>query len=500
MRESIRIDRKRTLVSHTIASDATQLDLGAIMKASRAISGEIVMDKLLGNLIEVLMENTGATKAMLLLREEQNWLVAVQALVAPHREVVFPRILLSENDVPMAIINYAIAKREIIVLPNALEEKIIARSDYVQQHQPQSLLCVPAINRGQLIGIVYLENSQSPGVFTSDRCEVVSLLAAQAAVSLENALLYQDMEHKVAARTRELQEKNRRLEETLRQLQLTQTQMVQTEKMSSLGQLVAGVAHEINNSVNFIYGNIDHINEYANIMLDIISLYQEKFPQPGAEIEQQLEDSELEYVREDLPKIAGSMQVGAERIGSIVQSLRNFARLDEAHKKPVDICLGIDSTLMILQHRLKTPPHLPDIEAIVEYGELPKVECYASQLNQVFMNILSNAIDAVEDRMEQQKDFTNPQIKIRTQVTPARMVGIYIADNGMGIKEEVQHRIFDPFFSTKPVGKGTGLGLSVAYSIVVEKHKGKLYCHSQMGVGTEFAIEIPPISNEGPLT
>ena len=299
----------------------------------------------------------------------------------------------------------------------------------------------------------------------------------------------------------QLREKATQLEVTLSELRSTQTQLIQTEKMSSLGLLVAGVAHEINNPINFIYGNVKHASEYSSDLLGLIKLYQESYPDPTPEIVATTEDIELAFIQDDLPKILQSMQVGVDRVRNIVLSLRNFSRLDEAEMKPVDIHSGIDSTLLILQHRLKKDALGNAIEVVKEYGQLPKVNCYASGLNQVFMNILSNAIDAVELRVgleEITASLENPlsprferKILIRTEVCDKNWVRISIANNGAGMTEEVRSRVFDPFFTTKAVGKGTGLGLSISYQIVVEKHGGKLTCISAPGKGAEFVIEIP---------
>ncbi|MCW5313603.1 HAMP domain-containing protein [Nostoc sp. KVJ3] len=285
------------------------------------------------------------------------------------------------------------------------------------------------------------------------------------------------------------------LHKTLQELQSTQAQLIQTEKMSSLGQLVAGVAHEINNPVNFISGNIVHASEYTQQLLEIVRLYQEEFPNSGQKIQEKIEDIDLEFMLDDLPKILNSMKMGSKRIQQIVLSLRTFSHLDEADMKEVDIHEGIDSTLLILQNRLKAKPEHPKIEIIKEYGKLPLVECYAGQLNQVFMNVINNAIDALDmcngQRSPQEIESNPSKIIISTKIVSDNRVLVRIGDNGPGMTQEVKKKLFDPFFTTKPVGQGTGLGLSISYQIIVQRHSGVLRCESEIGKGTEFWIEIP---------
>jgi len=293
----------------------------------------------------------------------------------------------------------------------------------------------------------------------------------------------------------EAEELSNDLQQTLQQLQQTQLKMVQQEKMSSLGQLVAGIAHEINNPVNFIYGNVNHAQTYVEDLLSFIQLYQKQYPGPHPEIDEAAESIDLEFLQVDLPKLLSSMQIGTDRIREIVLSLRNFSRMDEAEFKAVDIHSGINSTLMILQHRIKANTQRPEIAIIKHYDPLPLIECCAGQLNQVFMNILSNAIDALDEmnakRSYREIEADPNRITITTAVIDSNWVQIAIADNGPGIPEAIKNRIFDPFFTTKAVGKGTGIGMSISYQIIVEKHGGKLEYFSSPTQGTEFIIQIP---------
>ncbi len=292
------------------------------------------------------------------------------------------------------------------------------------------------------------------------------------------------------------------LEQTLTELKKTQAQLIQKEKMASLGQLAAGIAHEINNPVNFISGNISMAADYAQDLVRLIKLYRHYYPHPVAEIVGELEKIQPEFIADDYPKLLGSMKEGASRISEIVVSFRNFSRLGQEKCKPVDIHEGIDNTLVILQHRLKGANNIGEIEVRKHYSKLPKVTCYASQLNQVFMNLLINAIDALESQpyprkitistsvsADSEPALYNPDSKLATQKPQSVM--ILIADNGCGICEAVRHRIFDPFFTTKPVGSGTGLGLAISHDIIVEKHGGKISCISTPGGGTEFILQIP---------
>jgi signal transduction histidine kinase len=375
--------------------------------------------------------------------------------------------------------------------------------ELLERFQVRANLVVPILQGDKLWGLLIAHHCSRTRQWQEPEVELLRQLSVQLSVAIQQAALFEQladelMERKAAeAALRKseatLKKQATQLEKALFKLKQTQLQLIQTEKMSSLGQLVAGVAHEINNPVTFIYGNISHADEYAHDLLELVRLYAKHYPQPVPEIEELTEAIDFDFLVEDFPRLLSSMQIGVNRIHQIVLSLKNFSRLDEAERKPVDIQL------------------------IKEYGNLPQVECYAGQLNQVFMNLLNNAIDALEKsdegetsclaaRVTPQESKGNPRIiKISTEVVDRssaegfnslatenfKSVVIRIADNGPGIPKMLKKRIFDPFFTTKPVGEGTGLGLSISYQIVVEKHGGQLQCLSEPGKGTEFIIEIP---------
>lgn len=292
-----------------------------------------------------------------------------------------------------------------------------------------------------------------------------------------------------------VEEQTKELTKTLKTLQETQLQLIQREKMSSLGKMIAGIAHEINNPITFISGNIDYAREYVSDLLELIDLYQENSSVLVTAIEEKLEDLDLDFLSQDLKKIFRSMETGCDRISKIVLGLRNFSRLDEAQMKPVNIHEGLENTLLLLQYRLVTHGSYPEIAIVKNYGKLPLVNCYANQLNQVFLEIFTNAIDVLTTSENVGK---NPTIFITTEMKDSETVRVSIADNGIGMSENICQRIFDPFFTTKSVGEGTGLGLSIGYQVITEQHKGQLQCISQVGKGTEFIIDIPDGSPSSP--
>ena len=358
---------------------------------------------------------------------------------------------------------------------------------YLEKLHVRSKLIVPILLHKQLWGLLIAHECRAPRHWIAGEIALLKALADQVGIAIGQAELYQQAtENAVRARQQAAD-----LKATLAELQRTQSQLVQTEKMSSLGQLVAGVAHEINNPVSCIDGNILHAAEYAEDLLTLMACYRQTFPEPPAALQRVMEDIDLDFLVEDFPKLLESMRIGAERIKSIVASLRTFSRMDEADLKAVELHDGLDSTLMILQHRLKSHGDRPAILLEQRYDDLPPVECYAGKLNQVFMNLLSNAIDALDEQIAVGLQSELPKLVITTTLLPNDEVGITIADNGSGIPMEQQQRIFEPFYTTKPIGKGTGIGLSISYQIVTEQHRGTLTCESQPGQGTAFHITIP---------
>ncbi|MDT9188576.1 MAG: AAA family ATPase [Limnospira sp. PMC 894.15] len=607
--------------THTSSSISEILDLTTLLQASQAISSEIELDKLISNLLKIVINNAGANKCILVLKQDDKFNVV--AILEPGKSPeILPSIPLeASQDLPISVVNNVRRTGKYLVLADARINPRFYADTYIQNNHPKSVICIPIINQGQLMGILYLENNLTIGAFTSDRVELLKFLCSQAAISLENGRLYEESQtynHKlkqyveklelsearyrylatatsqiiwlaspegenldtvhwiaytgqtleevkgrgwlnalhpddlphttkvwqkavetkslykteyrirgadgiyryfavqgvpifakdgsvkewigtctdIDARRRaenKLREKSQQLEQTLQELQTMQLQLVQNEKMSALGNLVAGVAHEINNPVGCIKCNIPPVINYIKDLLGLIDLYQEKYSVTDDEIQDKIESIELDYIREDLPKLIRAMREAVGRIQDLSVSLRTFSRADTDRPVACHIHDGIDSTLMILKHRLKANQMRPEIQVIKEYGNLPHIKCYAGQLNQVFMNILSNAIDAL-DESNKGRDYgeINNHILVKTELSgDGNYARIRIKDNGVGISDDVKFKIFEHLFTTKNVGKGTGLGLAIARQIVVDKHSGMLEVNSTLGEGTEFVISIP---------
>ncbi|MEH2051661.1 ATP-binding sensor histidine kinase [Nostoc sp.] len=484
-----------TYTSSTSSSSIPNvLDFTSVLKAAQAISSSLELDTLIASLTRIILENSGANKSALILPQEKDtavrglpqlsqvsgdtWQVRAITFIV-HEEIqtiLEPQSIFNCQDIPVNIIHYVKNTQQTVVINNCKTDIPGLIGKYMLQHQPLSVFCTPILNQGLMVGILYLENSLTSGVFTSDHLRIINLLSSQAAISLENARLYQQAGI------------------ALQDLQQAQLQVVQSEKMSALGNLVAGIAHEMNNPLGFIYASLQQAKPTIADIVEHLKLYQESLPNPGNEIKDHAEKIDLDYTLEDLPKIIDSMVMACDRLENISTSLRTFSRADKDYKVPFNIHEGIDSTILILKHRLKANEQRPAIEVITDYGNLPQIECFPGQLNQVFMNILANAIDALDESntgrtFKEIKDNSN-RITIKTSVVNEG-VKIAIADNGKGMNESVKQKIFDHLFTTKAVGKGTGLGLAIARQIVEETHGGKLSFKSVLGLGTEFIIEIP---------
>ncbi|MBD2488503.1 ATP-binding sensor histidine kinase [Aulosira sp. FACHB-615] len=612
-------------VSHT-------LDLTAILKASQTISGEIELEKLLSSLLSIVIENAGADKCVLMLLQDNNLLIQGSITQGSEPIVLQSLPIADSQDIPHKLIYKVKNNQQTVVLLDANADITFANDPYIIRQQPQSVLCSPILNQGKLLGILYLENNLVTGAFKSDRVEILNLLCSQAAISLENARLYQlsqkskqqlerSLDELSAAQLRlqasgkrlqllveqtplaviewdtnfcvtdwnpaaerifgytkqealgrqlqfiipptiqiqidqivcnllsqqggnykinenitkdgktiicawynnplvnadgeligvasladditerqlaavQLQQKAQELEQALQDLQQAQLQMVQTEKMSALGNLVAGVAHEMNNPLGFIAATLKQAKPTFADIIEHLKIYQETLPDKTEEILDHEAEIDLEYTIEDLPKMLDSMTMACDRLKNISTSLRTFSRADRDYKVPFNLHEGIDSTILILKHRLKANEQRPAIEVVTNYANLPQLECFPGQLNQVFMNILANAIDAL-DESNHGRSFAEiqahpNQITITTSIAD-KFVKISIADNGKGMSAEVKHKIFDHLFTTKGVCKGTGLGLAIARQIIEEKHGGKITVNSILGEGTEFIISLPII-------
>ena len=469
-------DQTLTRTKSSTSAPTAFLDFTTAMKASEAIASELVLDKLLDRFLEIILENSGAQRGYIVLDRSGE-------LYIEGADTTAKSGLLKESElVCIPLIRYVARTRQPLVIDNAMTEVTFALDPYVLRTQPKSILCAPIVYQRKPIGFIYLENNLVTGAFTSDRLELLKILTSQAAIAIENAKLYALECDRVI------------------QIEQSQAQVVQSEKMSALGILVAGVAHEINNPIGFLHGSIKNVRDYMQDLLSHLDQYYQHYPTPIPAIQDHADDIDLEFLKADLPKLLESMRGAADRIKNISTSLRTFSRSDTDDTVCANLHEGMDSTILILKYRLQGNSDRPKITIVTDYGDIPDLMCFPGQLNQVFMNILANAIDAF-DEVAQNRSFEmleqSPQIiTIQTEVIQnGEAIEIRIEDNGEGMPESVKARIFDHLFTTKGVGKGTGLGLAIARQIVVEKHGGLLEVHSTVGQGTTFRIEIP-ILNE----
>ncbi len=481
--DSTPIENYLTTSINSSTSISDLIDLNSIIKAAQVISSYIELDQLILHLNKIILENSGAKKAILMLGQENIWQVRVITMINQDKSSpsLIQNLLVTEEIdhceyIPRQIINYVKHTGKSVIIDKCQPNISGLTDEYILQHQPQSGLCTSILHQGHKLGILYLENRITTGVFTPERLQVIHLLSAQAAISIENARLYQQAQ------------------QALQDLQQAQLQIVQSEKMSALGNLVAGIAHEMNNPLGFIAATLAQTKTTVADIIHHLKLYQDTFPHQSEEIIEHATEVDLNYISADLPQMIESMNIACNRLKNISTSLRTFSRADQDHPVLFNIHEGIESTILILKHRLKGHEKYPAIEVIKEFGDLPQIECFPGQLNQVFMNILANAIDALGDLNERRSleeiKLKPSRITIKTSADN-HQVKISIADNGIGMNETVRTKIFDHLFTTKAVGKGTGLGLAIARQIVVDKHGGTITVNSVLGEGSEFVISLP---------
>ncbi|GGA29904.1 AAA family ATPase [Okeania sp. KiyG1] len=501
-KSTLTLKTKTTLTSDrtlrtTSNANTSILDISSAIKASQALSGEIELEVLLSQLMKIVLENAGADKAALILNNDGTWEIVSQCIEETCQLCLTS--LDNSDRLPASIVRTVQRTKKPIILNHGVQDTHLASDTYLIQQQPKSLFCNPILNQGQLIGILYLENNLSAGAFSSERVELLNLVCSQAAISIENARLYQQSQNyakKLEGTVQELQQTQQQLQKSFEELKQAQLQLVQSEKMASIGQLTAGIAHEINNPLGFISGNFTFTDYYIQDLIELLKLYQAELPSPSEKILNKVKEMELDYLIEDLPKNIDSIKQGIKRITEISTSMRIFSRADTVAKVPFNLHEGIDSTLLILKHRLKADEKRPEIEVVKNYGNLSEVNCYPGQLNQVFMNLIANAIDALEEnnlgKTFEEIETAPNQIILTTEIDREKQqIIIRIRDNGMGMSKEVKEKVFEHLFTTKGVGKGTGLGLSISRQIVEEKHGGQIVLTSELGEGTEFAIVLP---------
>ncbi len=457
-----------------------------LIEATRTLSSEIYLDRLLEKMMSLVMEHAGAIRGFFLQLDNDQLLIQARGSLRSGIRVLQGKTIGKSTRLSKEIVEYVLQNKVTVVINDAKSDSQFRDTHYLQKHNIKSILCLPLFTKGNLAGIIYLENNHKKKAFTSDRLSSLEILTSQLNISLENALLYQNLEEKVKERTREITQQKREVERTHKELKITQTQLVQSEKMASLGQLTAGIAHEINNPVNFITIGIMGLEKNFDVYKKVMSVYESITTNDDIEaillqVQEIKKEYEFDEVKAYVEQLMADIKLGAEKTAEIVKGLRNFSRIDEAVQKNAFIHECLESTLTIINNKLG------DIELVKCYDqESEAILCYPGQLNQVFLNIINNAIDAI--KMNSDKNAIR-RITISTKHR-ANDVTISIKDSGIGMNSTTKKKIFDPFFTTKDVGKGTGLGLSISYGII-EKHQGIMDVISKPGSGTEFIITIP---------
>lgn len=488
----------------SISSIGANLDFISLLKASQTITQTLDLEALLQRSLHIILQNAGAQRGALITLCSSNdpTLSAASfqgtsqgnyAIAAITPDVPFPTktgdltTIRATHSLPLAdlaednaivclgIVNYTLRTSESVMIARAERDLHFGNHPYIQRYQPQSILCIPLVTQGQVLGAIYLENNATEGAFNTERVEILTLLSAQVAISLENANLYHSMETKVKARTKDLQQ-------ALEALQTTQSQLIQVEKMLSLGKVVAGIAHELNNPITFIHVNLKYLQQVTQDLLDLHDFYARIYPNPDAEIDRYLKQIDFDFIRQDVPAMFSSVLRGAQRIADIVQSLRQFSRLDEEGYKEYNLPSSLEQTLMLLNHQLLN--HNIEVLKIIE--PLPLMQCQGAQINQVLMHLLTNAIDAIVSSNNPIRRITIVAIAL----DGGQKIQLHISDTGSGIPANIQDKIFDPFFTTKPVGQGTGMGLAICYQII-KQHQGQLALTQATGSGSQFTMTLP---------
>jgi signal transduction histidine kinase len=461
-------------------SSNIEFDMGSMIKSSITISSEIVMEKLSSKLMQVVIENAGAQNGYLLLKSHNNWHIMAGGNVDKNTATAFDMPLANNHLLPESVVNYVIRTKENLVVYDIQEENLFSRDPIVAKLALNSVLCLPILNQGQLIGIIYLENSLNSGVFNEQRVEFLKLLSGQIAVSLQNALTYENLEQKVKERTLEIEKEKQKVESTLLQLKATQDQLIQSEKLASLGELTAGIAHEIQNPLNFV-------TNFSELSIDIAKELNEELNRPD------FDKGYIEELLSDLTSNQEKVNQHGKRASSIVKGMLEHSRSSNGIKELCNINKLADEYLRLSYHGLRAKDKNFNATFVTDFDEkLPHITVITQDLGRVLLNLINNAFYAVNQRKTNLDDTISytPTVTVFTQNTDNHIV-IKIIDNGTGMPNSVKEKVFKPFFTTKPTGEGTGLGLSLSYDIVTKGHGGTLEVNSTEGEGTEFVISLP---------